>query len=194
MVLSPRVVLAGLLFAHPVLAADPAPNFSGHWAIDPGQSDDAVAKINQAVGSDITTGQSGPGYEGHGGLGILPTGDMKEVERVALRKELLDALPALARIEIAETPDEFKYVDADDNVRIFYFKREHTRETRVGTKVKCRARREGTRAVIVEEGEQVTLTESFSVTPDHLLVHWLTMEGTLLHQPLTMKLIYKPAP
>jgi len=183
---------AGLTLALAVVLAGSAagaapPDVSGKWRLDRKRSDDVKARIAAAAGPDQTTGG------GASGLTILPESNTRsEVERVEMRAWMMGLADQLDRLEIQQSADEVKLYLGDDNVRIFYLNRESTRQDGQGRKLKCRARMEGDRLVVEEQGEQRTkMTEAFTPAPaDGSLIHSLRLENKLMKQPLELKLVY----
>src|SRR5262245_6066198 len=139
---------AFVLAAAPASAQAPA-DFSGTWIINTKMSDDVKAKVEQAAGP-----QSMTGAHGVGGVGLLPrSGDVKEAKRVELRQFLLDRVGLYDQVDVKQTPADITIAHGDEDVRIFYFGREHVRNDLQGRKLRCRTRWEGGQLVIEEEGE-----------------------------------------
>ena len=135
------------------------------------------AKALEAVGGGKTVGQSS-----------------EEGGRVELRKVILGILPALDEIEIEQSPAEIKLIDAEDNVRIFYFGREHVREGRLGKKLRCTTEWKGEQLVVSEVSEKSRLTEVLTAVPARKqLLHVVRLEDGRLKTPLEVRLVYDAA-
>jgi hypothetical protein len=179
----------GIVLVFAAGAAAQSPDLRGKWRLDPKRSDDPRARIEQVAGPAQVTGG------GASGLTILPEGNTRsEVERVELREWMMTVADQLSRLEIEQTPEEVKLYlgDGNDNVRIFYLKREHVRQDAAGRKLKCRARLESERLVLEEEGDKgLKLVEAFTPVPANgWLIHALRFEHSLLKEPLELRLVY----
>ncbi len=178
---SPRTTLTAiLLLAGGAFAAAqaPPPRFAGEWRLNRSLSDDVEAKALEAVGGGKTVGQSS-----------------EEGARVELRKVILGILPALGEIEIEQSPAEIKLIDAEDNVRIFYFGREHVREGRLGKKLRCTSEWKGEQLVVTEVAEKSRLTEILTAVKDRKqLLHVIRLEDGRLKTPLEVRLVYDAEP
>jgi hypothetical protein len=180
------VVVAVVWMGAAAARAAAPPDLSGKWLLDPKRSDDVKARIDAAVGP----GQVKSG--GATGLTILPESNTRsEVERVELREWMLGVARQLDRIEIEQTAGELKLYRGDD-VRVFYFGRESTRQSPQGIKMKSRARLEAGQVVLDQEGEKKTrVHETYaSGSAAGTLVHTLRFENKLLKQPLEVRLFY----
>jgi hypothetical protein len=175
----PTRILALTLLAWGGLASAQAPpRLAGEWKLNRGQSDDLEAKVREAVGGGKTVGQSA-----------------EEGARVELRKVILGILPALEEIEVEQSPTEVKLVDAEDNVRIFYFGREHVREGRLGKKLRCTTEWKGEQLVVSEVSEKSRLTEILTAVPTRKqLLHVVRLEDDRLKAPLEVRLVYDAEP
>jgi hypothetical protein len=160
------------------LAQTPSPRLAGAWTLNRSLSDDVEAKALEAVGGGKTVGQSSV-----------------EGGRVELRRVILGILPALGAIEIEQSPAEIKLIDAEDNVRIFYFGREHLREGRLGKKLRCTTEWKGEQLVVSEVSDQSRLTEVLTAVPARKqLLHVVRLEDGRLKTPLEVRLVYDAAP
>ena len=158
-------------------ALDSPANFSGHWTLNQALSDDVEAKALEAVGGRKTVGK-----------------DAAEVERLKLRTAILALLPALASLHIEQSPEEIKLFDAEDNLRIFYFGREHVREGRLGSKLRCSVEWKGSQLVVTEIAESGKLTELLTAVPARKqMLHVLRLEDKRLRAPLEVRLAYDAA-
>jgi hypothetical protein len=160
----------------PSLAQTP-PSFAGSWTLNRSLSDDLEAKVLEATGGSKTVGQSA-----------------QEGKRVELRRIILGILPALGRLEVEQTAQEIKLVDAEDNVRIFYFGREHTRQSRLGSRLRCTTEWQGEQLVVTETSDQGKLIEILTAVPARRqLLHVLRLQHSALPSPLEVKLAYDAA-
>jgi hypothetical protein len=191
-----RISLAAALLLGLPLLAQEHPDFSGKWTLNAKLSESVESKINDAAGGESVKGHTGFGPQGHPGFGIFPvTGLGKDVDRVTLRRVILDAVASLDRIEVSQTPLEIKHVDSQDNVRIFYLTREHVRVGRDGQRVKCHTEWQGEKLVITQEGDSVKLLEVLSRLPGRdQLVYSMRLENDKLKKPLELTLVYDPTP
>jgi hypothetical protein len=188
-----RVALlpAFLLAAAAAHAQAPA-DFSGSWILNARISDDVKAKVEQAAGPASMTGAHGVG-----GVGLLPrSGDVKEAKRVELRQFLLDRVGLFDQLDVKQTPDDITIAHGEEDVRIFYFGREHVRNDVQGRKLRCRNRWEGSQLIIEEEGDDKNrvLQVLTAVPQRNQLVHNVRFENSALKEPLELKLLYDRAP
>jgi hypothetical protein len=169
-------------------AAAAPPDLNGTWRLDAQRSDDVKARVDAAAGpAQVKSG-------GASGLTILPELNTRsEVERVEMRDWMMGIADQMDRLEIQQTAEEVKlYLGDDETVRIFYFGREHVRQDSQGRKLKCRARLEGDRLVLEEDGEKgMKLREALTPVPANgWLVHAVRFESPVLKQPLELRLVY----
>jgi hypothetical protein len=182
--------VTGLLLAAPVLAQQ-RPDFSGAWMLNRGLSGSIESRIDEAAGKDDVKGTNAFGPQGHPGLGILPAPGLgKEVDRVMLRRAIVAAAATLHKVEITQSQDELKHVDAADNVRIFYLTREHARYARTDQKVKSHSEWRGETLTIEQKGDGVKLIEVLSKPAPDQLSHKLRLEHSRLKKPLELSLVY----
>jgi hypothetical protein len=181
-------VLAVVALGAPALAEPP--DFSGSWRLNPQRSENAREKIEQATGPASI---KGAGLDG-GRERWVPRGEGGEVERVRLREDMLAAADQLEQLEIAQSPTEIKIAQGE-LTRIFYFGREHTRQTEGGEKLKARSSWKGQQLVIDQEGEKgLRIIQVFTLLPGgRQVIHALRYESPVLHQPLEIKLLYDRA-
>lgn len=159
-------------------AQAPPPRLAGEWKLNRSLSDNLDAKALEAVGGGKTVGQSA-----------------EEGGRLELRKIILGILPALEEIEIEQSPAEIKLIDAEDNVRIFYFGREHVREGRLGSKLRCTTEWKGEQLVVSEVSLKSRLTEVLTAVPArNQLLHVVRLEDGRLKTPLEVRLVYDAEP
>ena len=173
----PHSLVATLVLAGSHALAQSPPDLTGTWTINRGLSDDVEAKVLEATGGGKTVGQAAV-----------------EGPRVELRKAILALLPSFGQIEIEQSPAEIKYADADDNVRIFYFGREHVREGRLGGKLRTRVEWKGEQLLITEVSDDGKLTELLTAVPARKqLLHVIRLEDKRLKAPLEVRLAYDAA-
>lgn len=180
----------GLVSPAPASAqATPAatPNLSGSWRLDPQRSDDAIAAIAEASGSEYMAGTRRE-------VRVLPTGkERSEVERLAMREWLI-ATVELARAEplvIEQDAREVKLL-LGDVVRIFYFGREASSQDARGVRRKTRMSWRGEQLLIEETGEDgLKMTHLYTLLPDGTgLVAAFQLDGGELKKPLDLRLLF----
>lgn len=183
-----RLALAVAAFAAlPALAENP-PDYSGSFTLNTKLSDDAVAKVEAAAGSAQLKG----GGQGEVQRLIPRSTDASEVERVRLREFLLDRASALQDLKIEQTPKEIKIIHGEDDVRIFYFGRDHVRNDRRGRKLQCKSRFEAGRLIVEELGEDKTrIVDVLTLVPSRRqIVYGILFESQNLKEPLQINLVY----
>jgi hypothetical protein len=177
------VALGGLVSA---ASAEEAarPDFAGRWRFNAERSDDMRAAIEAAAG---------PGQmKGDNKFRIIPRGGgAGEVERIELRSWMFElaARPEHELLEIEQSAAEFKTGFGDD-VRIYYFGRESTRQDEMGVKHTASVRWNGEQLVVEERGEGSRMTEIYTLLPGgaHLVVA-LRWEHKRLQAPLEVGMI-----
>lgn len=185
---APAMALVALGLAMPALAA--TPDLSGKWILNVGRSDDVTTKIETAAGPDDVKGAG----EGSGRDRWVPHGEGGEVDRVHLRELMLSVAQHLDEMDIAQDTKQIR-INHGDLLRIYYFGREHVRQTATGEKLKARSSWKGQQLVIDQEGGKgLRIIETYTLLPgeDHI-VETLRYENSLLRQPLEIKLIYDRA-
>lgn len=167
-------------------AQAPAPaDFTGSWLLNPKMSDDVKTKIEAATGPANMSGTKG--------LGLLPwPGEMKEPQRVEFRQFLLDRVGFFERVAIRQTPSQIEIVHGEDDVRIYYFGREHARNDAQGRMLQCRNRWEGAQLVIEEDGQDKSkLIQVLTAVPSRRqLVYNVRLHHAGLKEPVELKLLY----
>jgi len=193
--MSPSRVLAavGLLLscAATTRAADP-PNLSGTWTLNHAQSDDAVAKVKDAAGSEYV--QGGPSWATET---WFPWGTkFNEGERVMLRDVLVGAVRGFERVEVEQTASEIKTIHGEEGLRVFYFKRAAAGTNIVtGEKVKRIAQWKGDQLLLESAGAKGSSKEVLSLAPaGNQLIHSLHIEMDLLKHAIEMRLVYDRVP
>ncbi len=173
----------------PAPASEQTPVLTGTWRLQQGASDNVEERVAAWAGPGKTVG--------HGDWISVGDRSTSEVDRIELRKLLMDRVQTLKDVEITQNEREFTIVDGEIGVRIFYFDREHVRQTAEGIKLTCRTRWDGPKLVIDEKGERVRILEVFTVVPDgSRLTRSVHLEHKLRKEPLDLRLLYdrvKPA-
>jgi len=180
-----------LLFGATARAAGP-PNLSGTWKLNHEQSDDAVAKVKEAAGSEYV--QGGPSWAAET---IFPWGrKFDEDERVLLRDVLLAAARGLDRIEVEQTATEIKTIHGEQGLRVFHLTRAAAgTNILTGEKVKRTAQWKGDQLLLESKGDKGTSREVLTLsTPGNQLVHTLHLEMDPMKHPLDLRLVYDRLP
>ncbi len=176
--LLPLIVLAAAL---PAAGAGPpaAPGLSGSWRLVPQRSDDVRGEIVASLGSAYTKG------------------DVRDDSpRVWIREWLLRQAeqPGDVLLTVEQDAKEFRSGLGDD-VRIYYFGREATRQGPLGGLRRANVRREGERVVVEEKAVKGggRIEEAYQLQPDgSLLVGW-RLEHKTLQKPLDLRLVFERA-
>ncbi len=174
---SPRgminIVLAGvavsLLTPAPALAQ--RPDFSGHW--------ERNAEMSQFWREP---------YDG----AERRTGDVwmePDIRRLVTRVEQL--LQLAEQIEIEQDDRRFVFRIATYESRIFYFNRDHTRQTTFGADVEASTAWDGDDLIITEKTNGSTLTERLTRLSDDQFAHLFIWENSrLFRQPVSIRSVY----
>jgi hypothetical protein len=172
----PALAAAALLSLAQILLA--APDLSGSWRFVAERSDPVREKIVAALG------------------GAYSQGDVREdAARVWIRSWLLQQAqePAARVLSIEQNATELRSGLADD-IRIYYFGRDTTRQGPGGGLRKASVRQEGARLIVEEKAVKGSghIVETYELQPDGrtLLVTW-RLEHKALHQPLELKLLFE---
>lgn len=183
-----RLAIAFAVFASLTALAQNQPDYSGTYTLNTKLSDDALAKVEVASGSAQLKG----GGQGEVQRLIPRSTDASEVERVRLREFLLDRATALQDLKIEQTPKEITIIHGEEDVRIFYFGRDHVRNDRRGRKLQCKSRFEGGRLIVEELGDDKTrIVDVLTLVPSrHQIVYGILFENQHLREPLQLNLVY----
>jgi hypothetical protein len=180
-----------LLCAATIRAAQP-PDFSGTWKLNHAQSDDAVAKVKDAAGSEYV--QGGPSWAAET---VLPWGrKFNEDERVMLRDVLVGAVRGFEQVQVEQTATEIKTIHGEEGLRVFYLSRAAAgTNILTGEKVKRTAQWKGDQLLLESAGGKGTSKETLALAPGgNQLVHSLHIEMDLLKHPIDLRLVYDRAP
>jgi hypothetical protein len=161
------VVLVTLGAAH---AAEP-PDLSGNWSLNPKLSQNLVEKIKIATGADQA---------------------LSKPELGRMRDELMELARRGETLEIEQGKDQVQMAYANDDVRIFYPGREHTRERGSMGKIKVLPHWEGDSLVIQQElpgGAKSVETYTLQEEGRQMAV-MLKLEGKPLKEPLLARIVY----
>ena len=174
-----------------VAYAEGPPDFSGSWAINRSLSDDAAARVAEVAGPDDVASPATLG-----GWSFLPRSSYgKDVDRVSLRKLLLDSVAALDHLEIEQSPDGIKVMQGEEGVRRFYVNRESTGEALDGGKLTRRMSFEGEQLKLESVNGKKRAIELLTLVPARSqLIHAIHYENELFKKPLELKLVYDRAP
>jgi hypothetical protein len=146
------------------------PDFTGTWRVNASLSQPWRDKFELAFGARPT--------------------QTVDTERQAVWDRLLRVLNASEEINVEQTSSEIKFA-SEENVRIFYFDRPHTRQTPEAVKIKARSRWNGDQLVIEESTGDITLVEVLSPRSGGEQIHYLaTLSGKELREPFTLSRIY----
>ena len=168
------------------------PNFSGTWKLNHEQSDDAVAKVKDAAGSEYV--QGGPSWASET---WFPWGrKFSEDERVMLRDVLVGAVRGFERVQIEQTASEIKTIHGEDGLRVFYMKRAAAgTNILTGETVKRTAQWKGDQLFLESAGGKGASKETLSLAPGGTqLVHTLNIKMDLLKHPIDLRLVYDRLP
>ena len=142
-------MLIGLVFIL-LLTTVQQPDFTGTWERNPKLSQDPFQKIERALGSAQSSGAGGRQFDVYSRTGLL-----RDVDRVTLRRMLLDFAEVLDRVEVDHGGGELKvWVGNDDYFSLFYIDGEpHSREIQEGIFVEATASWNGDSISVVQKGE-----------------------------------------
>ena len=161
----------------PALAA---PNLSGTWTLVQQRSDDVREKIVASLG-----------------LGYAQDDVRPDAPRLWVPDWLLAQAenPGAPTLTIEQAATQLKTGTGDD-VRIYYFGRETTRQGPGGVLCKASVRWNGNRVIVEEKAEKGSghVVEVYELQPDgrSLLVTW-RLEHKTMRQPLELRLAFQKA-
>ncbi len=168
-----HVVLTSVVVA---LLAPPAafaqrPDFSGRW--------ERNAEIGQFWREPYAAERTS------GGVWLNP-----DTRRLVARVE--EMLQLAEQIEIEQDARRLVFRVASSGSRIFYFDRDHTRQTVYGVDVEASTEWDGDDLIITKETEDgSTLTERLTRLSDHQFAHLLIWENSkLFRQPVSIRSVY----
>ncbi len=177
-----------LLVLAPIVDAQERTDFSGAWRLNAKLSDDVETKVEEATGPAQIKG----GGQGEVQRLVPRPSDVHEVDRVQFRQYLMERIGMFDDLSIEQKAGEITIVHGEDDFRIFYFDREHTRNDRRGRKLTCRSRFEQGKLIVEEDGEDKTrIIHVLTLVPSrHQLVYGTRIESASLKQPLNLNLLY----
>jgi hypothetical protein len=183
-------LLGALALLGVTTAAEAAhPDFNGKWRLNTQRSENPRAKVEDATGPASVQGAGGNG----GRERWLPRGESGEVDRVRFREQMLALADQLDSLEIKQTATEINVAHGDTS-RIFYFDREHVRETESGEKVKARTSWKGEQLVVDEQGKGLRIIEIYTLLPGgKQVIQNLRYESSMFPKPVELKLVYDRA-
>jgi len=173
--------------------------FTGNWERNVAQSDDARAKMQEAMAQ---MGRGGGG--GHGGGGGRPPGGRggggggrhggmggSQGEGGSRRPDLGNVPDELS----VELTDGELRVDGGERLRIYYLDGEkHKREMTNGMKLETVAELKGNAVFIEEKMERGKLDRKFELSPDGAtMVATLTVKFGRMKDPVVIKTVYERA-
>jgi hypothetical protein len=173
--------------AAPAPAEEP-PDFSGVWQLPEQAQEELRAQVEAAVGPEKSRGGGSDKAKftlfGRGGGNT-------EIQRVQLRRLLLESVTGYEDLEIEQKPDEITLARGNDSLRTFSFSRERTRELESGEKTKTRASWKQGQLILTEKGKDLNIVEAFTLIPGgSRLTHAVRLEAKPLEKPLELRLIY----
>jgi hypothetical protein len=207
--LAVAVLTAGVVFGLPSARGDekaasesPKPSLAGRWKLNPELTEDARAKMREAMetgrggasgGGYGGGGRGGGGRSGHGGGGMGGGGrgsrsGMGGDQREAMR-EILEA-PA----ELAITPTESEVVILEKDGRLRTLHPDGNKYKSEGGAAELQSRWDGAKLVVETKSDRgPRITETFDVAPDPpRLTVTLKLDGSR-GPTVTVKRVYDPA-
>ena len=169
-----NIILTGVVVA--LLAPAPAlaqqPDFSGRW--------ERNAEMSQFWREPYDSAE-----RTSGGAWMDP-----DTRRLVSRVEQM--LQLAERVDIEQDDRRFVFRVATYESRIFYFDRDHIRQTTFGTDIEASTEWDGSDLVISEKTEDgSTLTERLTRLSDDQFVHLFTWENSrLFRQPVSIRSVY----
>lgn len=167
------------------------PDFSGSWRLDPKMSQDPYEKVELSLGTQQLRGAGTSQYNSVN-RGTL----LRDTDRVALRKLVLDYIDVMDQMEIEHTGGEMKvWVGANDEFfSLFYLDgREHSRQLQEeGELIKATATWEGDSLLVEQRAESgAVLRETFSATADGGLAVLFHLQSKQTESPLMFRVVYE---
>ncbi len=180
-----------------MLPVEDGVGFTGNWERNVDESDDARAKMQEAMEQ---MGRGGGGD--HGGRGGRPPGGRGGGRPGGMgggrgeggsRRPDLGNVPDELTLELID--DELR-VDDGERLRIYYLDGEkHKREMANGMKLETVAELKGNAVVIEEKMERGKLERKFELSPDGgTLVATLIVKFGRMKDPVVIKTVYERAP
>ena len=180
-----------LVVAMPSVVVAQHPDFSGTWVRHPRLSQDPFEKIEMAVGSRQLKGAGAKEYNAVN-RGTL----LRDTDRVALRRLLLDYADVLDVIEIEQTEDDLKLSvgEGDEFFSLFYLDgKPHARELQDGTRIEATATWEDGSLHVVQKAEGgAVLEEIFSLLNGQLAVIF-HLKSKAASTPVLFRTVYERA-
>jgi hypothetical protein len=168
--------------------AQERPDFSGVWHLSETQQEELKARVDSAVGPAKSRG----GGSDRAKFTLLPRGGGNtEIQRVQLRRLLLDGVTGFEDLEIEQKPDEIVLARGNETLRIFSFSRDRKSETGWTGTTTLRAGWDEGKLTLEETGKDLKIIEAFTLIPGgSRLTHAVRLEAKALEQPLSLSLIY----
>lgn len=148
-----------------------APRLAGLWKRNPALSQDARAKVVEAMRDEAPT-----------------------PEDKAFRDLLYRVATALNHVEIDQTDQDFKVIHDTDIVRIFYPGRRHVRDGLLGQRIQAYSHWEGSELMIEERDDNAFIFENLSLSAEGRLHHVFNLQDKRLRAPLQILTVYDREP
>ncbi len=150
------------------------PDFTGVWVLDAAKSDDLAQRVREAAGST------------------------QEITRSRV-KQIVNRMQHLARggeeIEIAQTADDFKIFDLEDNVRIYYLDgKKRVRETPWGEKLQVVAAWNENDLIVETDGKDLGKFREVYTFDGEQLVFVLQLENKDFENTVVSRNVYNRKP
>jgi hypothetical protein len=203
----------GLARADDAPATAQKPNFTGRFKLDPAKSDDAQAKMQQAMANRQRSGGEGGGWRGgpggggggwgrgggrgrggYGGGGGQP-GEQGQSRGGSLREALQQVMEAPSVLTVIQKEPELTITTEDGLVRQFYTDGRKAKDPREGS-LERTTRWDGEKIVSqVESARGAKLTETFSLEDGgKTLRQVVKLEMPRADQPVVFQRVYELAP
>ena len=186
----PATFILALLVLAPPIAWAQHPDFSGTWEKNPRLSQDPFEKIEMAMGTAQLKGAGAKEYNAVNRGALL-----RDTDRVALRRLLLDYSEALHVMEIEQGAKDLKISvgEEDEFFSLFYLDGEaHARQLQDGIRIEATAGWEGDTLHIVQKAEGgATLEEIYSSMDEgRQLAVIFQLESKLTAMPVLFRTVY----